>query len=184
VNRTLIAGVGNIFLGDDGFGVEVAQRLAARALPPGVEVVDFGIRALDLGYALQDGYACTLLLDTVQRGGVPGTLYLIEPDKAAAPHGVQDAQPLAPHDLTPDSVLRFARAMGSAHQQILLLGCEPESFGTEDEADGRLGLSDPVAASVGVAVSFIESLLSRAQEQGRDLDEMANAAGHCLSAHR
>ena len=83
MNRILVAGVGNVFLGDDGFGVEVAERLARRTLSQGVQVVDFGIRALDLGYALQDGYTTTILVDCVQRSGAPGSLYVIEPEPEA-----------------------------------------------------------------------------------------------------
>src|SRR5690242_16020615 len=78
--KILIAGVGNIFLGDDGFGCEVAGRLARRPLPDGARVIDFGVRSLDLAYALMDGYDLTILVDAVQRGGEPGSLYVIEPD--------------------------------------------------------------------------------------------------------
>jgi len=158
-NRILIAGVGNVFLGDDGFGVEVAQRLAQRALPQGVQVVDFGIRALDLGYALQDGYAATILADTVQRGGPPGSLYVIEPQ--AEPEGdAAEMQQVSPHDMSPDSVLRYARMVGS-ESKIVLVGCEPESFGDELEGEGRMGLSEPVAVAVDKAVLLIESLIAQ-----------------------
>ena len=77
--RILIAGIGNIFLGDDAFGVEVARRLVRRRLPDGVRVVDFGIRGLDLTYALLDGYEAVILVDAAPRGGPPGTLYVLEP---------------------------------------------------------------------------------------------------------
>ena len=79
----LVAGIGNIFNGDDGFGVAVAQRMAGRALPAGVTVKDFGIRGLDLTYALLDGYAAVILVDTAQRGEPPGTVYVIEPEASA-----------------------------------------------------------------------------------------------------
>ncbi len=157
MNRVLVAGVGNVFLGDDAFGVEVAQRLSQRALPQGVQVVDFGIRALDLGYALQDGYGAAILVDTVQRGGPPGSLYVIEPEAEPAENDA-DMQQLSPHDMSPDSVLRFAREMGG-EGKIVLVGCEPESFGNELEGEGRMGLSEPVAAAVDKAVELVESLL-------------------------
>ncbi len=158
-HRVLIAGVGNVFLGDDAFGVEVAQRLSQRALPQGVQVVDFGIRALDLGYALQDGYAAAILVDTVQRGGPPGSLYVIEPESEPARHDA-DMQQLSPHDMSPGSVLRFTRMMGG-ELEIVLVGCEPESFGNELEGEGRMGLSEPVAVAVDKAVELIESLVIR-----------------------
>lgn len=158
-HRVLIAGVGNVFLGDDAFGVEVAQRLSQRALPQGVQVVDFGIRALDLGYALQDGYAAAILVDTVQRGGPPGSLYVIEPELEPA-RSDAGMQLLSPHDMSPDSVLRFAREMGG-ELEIVLVGCEPESFGNELEGEGRMGLSEPVAVAVDKAVELIESLVIR-----------------------
>ncbi|MGI9027155.1 MAG: hydrogenase maturation protease [Burkholderiaceae bacterium] len=167
MNRTLIAGVGNVFLGDDGFGVEVAQRLLRRSLPQDVQVADFGIRALDLGYALQDDYSVVILVDTVQRGGAPGTLYVIEPETgrsedAASEAGVDEAmRQLSPHDMNPDSVLRFAFMSRAPGQRILLVGCEPESFGTESDGEGRMGLSEPVAAAVGQALELIDALLDR-----------------------
>ncbi len=172
-NRVLVAGVGNIFLGDDAFGVEVAQRLRQRALPQGVKVVDFGIRSLDLGYALQDGYAVAILVDTVRRGGPPGSLYVIEPESEPARDDA-DMQQLSPHDMSPDSVLRFARMMEGSGQ-IVLLGCEPESFGNELEGEGRMGLSEPVAVAVDKAVELIESWVVQMTEQDRDIREILSA---------
>ena len=173
MNRVLVAGVGNVFLGDDAFGVEVAQRLSRRVLPQSVQVVDFGIRALDLGYALQDGYAAAILVDTVQRGGAPGSLYVIEPElelDSEAARDDADLEQLSPHDMRPDSVLRYARMMGS-EGRIVLVGCEPESFGNELEGEGRMGLSEPVSDAVDKAVELIESLLRQMAEQGRELGE-------------
>ncbi len=171
-NRVLVAGVGNIFLGDDAFGVEVAQRLRQRALPQGVQVVDFGIRSLDLGYALQDGYAAAILVDTVQRNGPPGSLYVIEPESEPALDA--DMQQLSPHDMSPGSVLRFTRMMGG-ESQIVLVGCEPESFGNELEGEGRMGLSEPVATAVDKAVELIESWVVQMTEQDRDIREILSA---------
>src|SRR6476659_8714525 len=106
--RVLIAGVGNIFLGDDGFGVEVVQRLAQRPLPDGVRVVDFGIRGLDLTFALLDGYEAVILVDAVPRGGVPGTLYVLEPEPGAADEPGAPGTMVELHSLDPAKVLRLA----------------------------------------------------------------------------
>ncbi len=176
MKRVLIAGVGNVFLGDDGFGVEVAQRLLRRGAPQHVQVADFGIRALDLGYALQDGYLVVIVVDTVKRGGAPGTLYVIEPDSEAAADGHATMPQLSPHDTSPDSVLRFAFASRAAGQRILLVGCEPESFGTERDGEGRMGLSEPVASAVDRAIAAIEGLLERSAHGASQLREEGQAA--------
>ena len=128
----LIAGIGNIFLGDDAFGVEVVRRMASLQLPQSVRVVDFGIRGFDLAYALQDGYETTILVDACPRGEVPGTLYVVEPDLKAldAPDVTTGKAPQAAieaHAMNPVSVLRMARAMNIEVKNILLVGCEPES---------------------------------------------------------
>lgn len=153
--RILIAGIGNIFLGDDGFGVEVAQRLLQRKLPGGVRVVDFGIRSFDLVYALLDGYDVTVLVDGTMRGGQPGTIYTIEPDLSEI-----DDQPaeMEAHVMNPMRVLRMAQAMGGELGRILLVGCEPETLGPEE---GQLGLSLPVEAAAGRAIGLIESLVAK-----------------------
>jgi hydrogenase maturation protease len=150
--RILIAGIGNIFHGDDAFGVEVASRLSGRSLPPEVRVVDFGIRGFDLAYALLDGYDVTILVDATSRGGLPGTLYTIEID-GNAPSGLNEpgiggttdgvatddaAIDVATHGMSPMRVLRMAKAMGSGDPyhsvgRILLVGCEPETLGSEEE---------------------------------------------------
>ncbi len=152
--RVLVAGVGNIFLGDDAFGVEVAQRLARRPLPDGVRVVDFGIRGLDLAYALLDGHEAVILADAVPRGGRPGTLYVVEP----APS--EEAIPaVEAHSLDPAKVLRLAAAMGGQVGRLLVVGCEPAP---PDEADEmRMGLSEPVRAAADEAVALVESLVGR-----------------------
>ena len=155
--RVLIAGVGNIFLGDDAFGVEVVQRLAHRGLPDGVRVADFGIRSLDLVYALLDGYESVILVDALPRGGVPGTLYVIEPDaaqwRAPAEHGL-----LQGHGMDLVQVLRQAAALGCTVQRVLLVGCEPAAVGDDDMAPG---LSEPVRAAVGDAVRLVEDMAAR-----------------------
>jgi len=152
--RILVAGIGNIFLGDDAFGVEVAQRLARRELPEEVRVVDFGIRGLDLTYALLDGYEAVILVDAVPRGGAPGTLYVLEPARGEAAR-----VPLEAHSMDPVKVLRLAEAMGGRVECLLLVGCEPTPI--RDEEDMREELSAPVRASVDEAVQLIESLVAR-----------------------
>ena len=154
----LVAGIGNIFLGDDAFGVEVVRRMAALKLPESVRVSDFGIRGFDLAYALQDGYETTILVDACPRGLAPGTLYVIEPDL----NGLDD--PDAPqatveaHAMNPLSVLRMAEAMNIEVKKVLLVGCEPETLGGEE---GQMGLSAPVDAAVDDAVKLVESLVNR-----------------------
>jgi hydrogenase maturation protease len=153
----LVAGIGNIFLGDDGFGSEVARRLAGRRQSADVRVVDFGIRGFDLAYALLDGYEVTIFVDATPRGGEPGTLYTIEPDlrELATPN----AQPamVDAHGMDPMKVLAMVKAMGGEFKRILLVGCEPATLGPEE---GQMGLSQPVAAAVEEAVHLVESLVA------------------------
>jgi hydrogenase maturation protease len=154
----LVAGIGNIFLGDDAFGVEVVRRLAARPLPDSVRVQDFGIRGFDLAFAL-DSADTILLVDTVMRGEAPGTLYTIEPDlEDVAREGMDDAAPDA-HAMGPVQVLRLARQMNVTPGRILLIACEPATFGPENE--GVMGLSPLVEAAVDRAVELIESMIAR-----------------------
>ena len=119
--RILIAGIGNVFLGDDGFGVEVVRRLAGRELPEGVEVVDFGIRGLDLAYALMDPYEDVIFVDALPRGEAPGTVYLIEPEIEDEGEAAIDT-----HGMDPVKVIRFARALGAEIPRTLVVGCEPK----------------------------------------------------------
>jgi hydrogenase maturation protease len=150
----LVAGIGNIFLGDDGFGSEAARRLALRIHSPEIRVVDFGIRGFDFAYALLEGYAMTIILDAVQRSGKPGTIYVIEPDLDA----ITDAPPaLDAHIMDPMRVLALARSMGAELQKIRIVGCEPETFGPDNE--GHLGLSHSVSAAVEEAIAVVESLI-------------------------
>jgi hydrogenase maturation protease len=162
--RVLVAGVGNIFFGDDAFGVEVARRLARRALPEGVQVVDFGIRGLDLAYALLDGYDAVVLVDAVPRGGRPGTLYVLEP----TPGQVGNAGPapaVEPHAMDPVKVLRLAESMGGRVGRLLLVGCEPTpntgAAGGEVEREMQDGLSETVRAAVDEAVDLVAGLAAR-----------------------
>jgi hydrogenase maturation protease len=156
--RILVAGVGNSFLGDDAFGVEVVQRLARRPLPGGVCVVDFGIRGLDLAYALVDGYETVLIVDAAPRGGAPGTLYVLEPDGPAPPENGA-ASPIETHGVDSVKVLRLAAAMGGPVGRLLVIGCEPGPMGDLEEMSGELSV--PVRAAVDEAVRLIESLLMK-----------------------
>jgi len=153
----LIACIGNIFLGDDAFGVEVARALSARSLPANVKLVDFGIRGWDLTYSLMEDHDAVILVDAVPRGEAPGTLYLIEPDANDAGSSRQDIQ-LDAHNLDPAKVLRLAASLGGRQNRILLVGCEPTPM--DSEQDMAMGLSDAVGAAIPQALNMIESLLN------------------------
>jgi hydrogenase maturation protease len=148
----LVAGIGNVFLGDDGFGVEVAARLAQVALPAGVRVEDFGIRGMDLAYALAD-HELAILVDAVPRGGAPGTLYVIEPALEDGDVGV-DA-----HGMDPVKVLALARALGGPLPRVLVVGCEPATRMTGEEDEVVAELSAPVRAAVDEAVRIVLGLI-------------------------
>lgn len=145
----LVAGIGNVFLGDDGFGVAVAERLRGQPRREGVTVVDFGIRGIDLAYALEDCDAA-ILIDTVQRGGEPGTLYVLDLEPSAV--GMDTNM----HAMTPDRVLAW---IGATHRPIplRLVGCEPATFGPEGL--GQAGLSPAVRAAVDPAIQIVEALV-------------------------
>lgn len=151
--RVLLAGIGNMFLGDDAFGVELARRLAERRLPAGVEVVDFGIRGMDLAYAMQDGYDAVVFLDAVPRGEAPGTLYVIEPEIDEGLVGVDT------HGMDPVKVLALARTLGTVPDRILVVGCEPETRMSGDADELLVELSAPVRAALDEAVTLVESVL-------------------------
>jgi hydrogenase maturation protease len=156
----LVACIGNIFLGDDGFGVEVARRLSTRTLPNDVRVRDFGIRGYDLAYALLEAGDLVILVDACVRGEAPGTVYVIEPDlsAAAATPAVLDA-----HTMNPVAVIRLAQSMGPISKRILLVGCEPATLGGEE---GKMGLSEPVSQAVSEAVKAVERLIAEALLSG------------------
>jgi hydrogenase maturation protease len=156
--KILIAGIGNIFLADDAFGVEVANRLATQSFPPGVRVADFGIRGFDLAYALMDGYETTILVDAYPGQGEPGTLFVVEPDLAEINQGAAQPATLDAHAMNPVSVLRMAAGMGAQLKRILLVGCVPATLGPQE---GQMGLSEPVAAAVDEAVKRVASLVTR-----------------------
>jgi hydrogenase maturation protease len=155
-HRMLIAGVGNIFLGDDGFGVEVARRLSVVGLPDDVRVADYGISGMHLAYDLAGGYDTTILIDATQRGDEPGTIYTIELEPTQRP----DSDPLEAgrlfdaHGMQPDVIFGVLDMLGAEAGRVLLVGCEPSSV------DYGIGLSEPVAAAVDVAVRVVLDLVA------------------------
>jgi hydrogenase maturation protease len=163
--RILVAGIGNIFLGDDGFGVEVAQQLSRSDLPATVRVADFGIRGLDLAYALQDEYETTILIDAFPHGQIAGTVSVVEPDLNDPAASLGEENFLDPHTMNPMNVLRMATAMHGKLKRILLVGCEPATLGGED---GKMGLSAPAEAAVREAVKVVENLVRKTLDEGRE----------------
>lgn len=161
--RILVAGIGNLFLGDDGFGVHAARRLAEEALPRGVDVVEFGIRGMDLAYALGDGYAAALLIDCAARGEQPGTLSVIDPDvediSAAAPEG---------HGMNPVRVLALAQRLGGLPPRTLVVACEPAVLPDPESDEIVDELSPPVVAAIerlpALVRSLVDQLLNPPQE--------------------
>lgn len=163
--RLLIACIGNIFLGDDGFGVEVAQQLLTKQYPHGVHIVDFGIRGMELAYTLLEDYDTLVLVDAISRGGQPGTVYLIEPDLThmTPETGAQAGRVgLDAHSMDPVKVLAFARTLGAQPIPTFIVGCEPEVLGGGGEYEEmQMGLSVPVQGAVAEAVKMIDTLIER-----------------------
>lgn len=159
MNRSvLIAGIGNIFQGDDAFGVEVARRLASEPFPANVRLMDAGIRGIDLAFALLENHDLVILADATARGGKPGTLYVIEAGPATEDVVVNS------HSLYPANVLAIAKSMGARLEQVLVVGCEPLILDREET--GYLGLSEPVASAVDRAVQIIRELVHEFTEIG------------------
>jgi hydrogenase maturation protease len=162
--RTLIACLGNIFLGDDGFGVAVARRLAGEDLPAGTRLTDYGIRGMHLAYDLADGWDTTILVDATQQGGEPGTVYLIEPEPGQSQAGTGDltgAMLFDGHGMQPDVMLGMAGMLGAQAGRVLVVGCEPAST-----AEG-MGLSEPVAAAVEEAAQVVLGLVHGRRPDGQ-----------------
>jgi hydrogenase maturation protease len=153
--RVLVAGVGNVLLGDDGFGSEVARRMQSEPWPPGVRVVDYGIRGVDLAFDLAAGYDLVVLVDLVSRGGTPGTLYVIEPVAGAEWERVADA-----HGMHPAAALGLARQLGGDLPELRLVGCEPAHI--PDAEDVFLELSAPVEGAVLPAIRAVRDLVQEA----------------------
>ncbi|PWT80656.1 MAG: hydrogenase maturation protease [Acidobacteria bacterium] len=156
--RILIAGIGNIFLGDDAFGCEVLKRISQRKWPAGVRVVDFGIRGFDLAYAMLEGDDLIILVDTTPRGEAPGTVYVIEPNLLELESLDASAMMVETHGMNPLKVLSMVKSMGGQLKKVILVGCEPETFGPEE---GLMGLSPSVEAAVPEAVNIVESLVTK-----------------------
>lgn len=156
--RILVAGIGNIFMGDDAFGVEVTRLLSERELPAGVRVADFGIRGFDLAYAVQDGYDATVLIDAYPRGDEPGTLYVVEPDLVSLGTEQVDGGDVDAHSMDPVRILRLAASMGGPLRRVLLVGCEPATLGPEE---GLMGLSEPVNGALMAAVNLVECVINK-----------------------
>ncbi len=153
----LIAGIGNIFQGDDAFGVAVAQRLITLGLPEHVKVLDIGIRSIDLGFALLDEYGLTILVDAAARGGEPGTLYTIEIQPGDVPDICDGDAVVNSHSLDPVRVLALAKSMGAKFNRVLLIGCEP--LVVDHDESGHIGLSEVVQAAVDRAVKNVRQLV-------------------------
>jgi hydrogenase maturation protease len=157
MKRILVAGIGNAWLKDDGFGGEVVKRLESRELPEGAAVFDFGTGGLDLAYELMRGYDALLLIDVRRQGGEPGTLYVMEVLKDDVEAGIEDGQIINPHAMDPQTVLRFVKTLGAWPGKVVIVACEP----AEVEEMG-MGLSPEVQsavdAAVGVVIETIEEL--------------------------
>lgn len=153
--RTLVAGLGNIFFGDDAFGVETVHRLMQQNLPPNVRVLDIGTRSYDLAYALMDGYERIILVDAIQRGERPGTVSLI--DLGLAPFEPEQEAIMNAHSLHPAAVVQMVRSMDIQPETLYLVGCEPMM--ADFNEDGTLGLSECVRSSIPKALTIIESII-------------------------
>jgi hydrogenase maturation protease len=159
--RILVAGIGNIFLGDDGFGVEVIRQLGCREFPDGVSVVDFGIRGYDVAFALMDEYDHVILVDACPWGRSPGDVFVIEPDL----EGESGPLSIDAHDMNPVHVLRLAKAQGASLRNVLIVGCEPVTLGPPE---GQMGLSPEVQAAVAQAATVVELLIAKFLNEGED----------------
>ena len=165
MKRILVAGIGNIFFGDDAFGCEVASQMARRPLPEGVRVTDFGIRSYDLAYAIMDNYDATILVDATPQGAEPGTISVIEPDLKKLDELPDEA--VNAHSMNPVRVLQLVRALGGNAGFLRVVGCEPAVLDVED---GAMGLSEKVKAAVAPAIEIIEGLIREIlQESGKQI---------------
>ncbi len=151
----MIAGVGNMFMKDDGFGGAVIKKMQHNKFPAGVEINDFGIGGLKLAYDLMKGYDGLILLDASARGEPPGTLYLIETNENDFDADLENGGPIDPHGADPVTVLRFVKSIGSWPGKVLIVACEPTSV---DEFE--IGLSNAVNASIDKAVEMVEEIIN------------------------
>lgn len=149
----LVAGIGNIFRGDDGFGVEVVRRFASRGARDGVRAVDFGIRGFDLAYALSAKPRAAILVDATTRGGAPGTLYVLEPSELAREASIDT------HAMHPMRALELANLLGGVPEVMRVVACEAKSVGSDDDVPA-IGLSVEVEAAVDRAIALVDEMLA------------------------
>jgi hydrogenase maturation protease len=155
LKSVLIAGVGNAWLRDDGFGGEVARRLQATELPTGCSVMDAGTGGLDLAYEVMRGYDALVIVDVSQQGGQPGTLYVMEPDEESVPGAIEDGEAINPHGMDPATMLRFVKSAGAWPGRVVVIACEPAEV-----QEMGWGLSEPVNAAVQRAVDLVVSTVT------------------------
>jgi hydrogenase maturation protease len=148
--RILVAGIGNAWMMDDGFGSAVAERLGKRELPPEAAVFDFGTGGLDLAYEVMRGYDGLILVDVSRQGGEPGTLYVMEADEDAVEAGIEDGQVINPHAMDPQTVLRFVKSLGAWPGKVVVIACEPAAV-----EEMGMGLSAAVQEAVERAVDLV-----------------------------
>ncbi len=158
--QILVAGIGNAWLRDDGFGGEVAKLLTDRELPAGVHVIDFGSGGLDLAYEVMRGYDALILIDISRQGEAPGTLYVMEADQDDVDGKIEDGQMLDPHGMDPQTVLRFVKAVGGWPGRVFVVACEPEVVD-----DVGFGLSDAVSAALTKAADVVLETVAELQAQ-------------------
>jgi hydrogenase maturation protease len=162
IPQVLVAGIGNTWLHDDGFGSEVARTLQGRELPAGVSVADFGTSGLDLAYEVMRGYDALILVDASRQGQAPGTLYVMEPLPEDVEGSIEDGQLLDPHGMDPRTVLRFVKYVGGWPGRVFVVACEPEEV-----EDVGFGLSAPVADAARRAVGVVLETAAELQESAR-----------------
>jgi hydrogenase maturation protease len=160
--RVMVAGVGNIFMKDDGFGGAVIKKMLDKKFPEGVEVKDFGTGGLKLAYDLMKGYDGLILLDASSRGEKPGTLYVIEPNENDTDGNLENGTIIDPHGADPATVLRFVKSIGSWPAKVLIVACEPETVD-----DFEIGLSEPVNAAIDKAIELVDELIKEIYEPAK-----------------
>lgn len=160
----LIAGVGNAWLRDDGFGGSVARRLEQLELPAGVTVIDAGTGGLDLAYEVMRGYDALVILDVSKQGGAPGTLYVMEPDEDEVQGGIEDGQTINPHAMDPQTVLRFVKSIGAWPGRVVVIACEPG-----DIEHMGWGLCEQVQIAVERAVDLVLETVAELRTNARAL---------------
>jgi hydrogenase maturation protease len=161
--RVLIAGIGNVFLGDDAFGLHVVRMLQKSALPAGVDAIEFGIRGFDLAYALVDGYDAAILIDLAARGESPGMVSVIDPEIDDLP-----ARVIEGHGMDPVSVLALARRLGTLPSKTLVVTCEPETVPDPDSGDITEELSEPVRSAIVPAAEAVRRLIDKLTTESKE----------------